>query len=177
MVLKAKIMDELQIERALIRISHEIIERNSGTERLLLVGIKTRGVPLAKRIQANIAKAYGVEVPVGVMDITRYRDDVESDDMPKSMDIPVDIENKKVVLVDDVLFTGRTVRAAIEGIIAEGRPSCIQLAVLVDRGHRELPIRADFVGKNLPTSLSEIVSVNLAENDGENSVALYDMAE
>lgn len=177
MRIKAQIMDEQAMERALSRIAHEIIERNDGGEELLLVGIRTRGVFLANRLCEHLKKADGSVVPVGILDITMYRDDFENGMKPAlpNAALPFDVRNKKIVLVDDVLFTGRTVRAAIDALISLGRPKCIQLAVLVDRGHRELPFKADFIGKNLPTSKSEVVSVNMMEKDGENSVILYDM--
>ena len=170
-------MDEIAQSRALFRISHEIIEKNKGTEDIVLIGILTRGVNIAKIIKDNIKKIEGVDIPFGYIDITLYRDDLsEITDMPKAnkTDIDFNIKDKKVVLCDDVLFTGRTVRAAIEAVLSLGRPKSIQLAVLVDRGHRELPIRADYVGKSIPTSLSEVVSVKFSEIDGENSVKLYD---
>src|SRR5690606_28134450 len=154
---KTDILDEKAINRALTRIAHEILEKNKGGEEIVIVGIKTRGVPLANRIQEKIEKIEGLKVPIGELDITLYRDDlqkaVESNEPElKETNIPTDITNKKVVLVDDVLYTGRTVRAAMDAVMDIGRPSQIQLAVLVDRGHRELPIRADYVGKNIPTS-------------------------
>ena len=145
---KAAIMDEPSIERALMRISHQILERNKGADRLCLIGISRRGVPLAERIARNIETIEGVKLPIGTMDITLYRDDLSKDDENPQVTgtrIPFDIKDQKVILVDDVLFTGRTIRAAIEGIFAMGRPAEIQLAVLIDRGHRELPIRADYV--------------------------------
>ncbi len=174
---KSIIMDEAAVNRALMRIAHEIVEHNKGTESLCLVGIRTRGVPLAERIAANIEKIEGVSIPIGIMDITYYRDDLEADPdgaRLKEIDIPFDVKEKKIVLVDDVFYTGRSTRAAIEGIFAIGRPALIQLAVLVDRGHRELPIRADYVGKNIPTSRSELVEVNLREVDGKTDVELYE---
>lgn len=170
-------MDEAAVKRALMRIAHEIVEHNKGTENLCLVGIRTRGVPLAERIAANVEKIEGVSLPIGIMDITYYRDDLEADPdgaQLKEIDIPFDVKDKKIVLVDDVFYTGRSTRAAIEGIFAIGRPALIQLAVLVDRGHRELPIRADYVGKNIPTSRSEMVEVNLTEVDGKTDVELYE---
>lgn len=173
MVIKAKIMDDGAMDRALTRLSHEIVEKNNGVDNVVLIGIKTRGVPLANRIAEKIKKAYDVTIPVGVLDASRYRDDRECD--LKSEDctnIPFTIVGKNVVLVDDVLYTGRTVRAAIEAIIKFGRPSIIELAVMMDRGHRELPIRPDFVGKNVPTSKVENIKVNLEEIDGEESVLL-----
>ncbi len=174
---KTIIMDEMAKARALFRISHEILEKNKGANDLVLIGILTRGVPMAKTIKDNILKIEGVELPLGKMDITLYRDDLsEITDMPKASetDIPFDIQDKKVILCDDVLFTGRTARAAIEALLSLGRPKCIQLAVIVDRGHRELPIRADYVGKSIPTSLSETVSVKFFETDSEDSVKLYE---
>lgn len=174
---KAKILDSTQIRRALTRISHEIVESNKGTEDLLLVGIRTRGVPLARRLAVNIEEIEGVTVPVGVLDISLYRDDLtavaEQPVLNRTM-IPVDVTGKIVVLVDDVLFTGRTARAALDAIMDLGRPSRIQLAVLIDRGHRELPIRADYVGKNLPTSTKEIVAVRLEETDEEERVVIME---
>lgn len=177
MELKAKLMDEQAMSRALTRIAHEIVERNNGIENVILVGIRTRGVPLAYKIRDKIADAYSVNIPVGILDTTKYRDDkipTERTTVSGTV-IDVSVEGKYVVLIDDVLFTGRTVRAAIEAIISMGRPKSIQLAVMVDRGHRELPIRPDFVGKNVPTSLGEIVCVNVVEKDNEDSVLLYEM--
>lgn len=174
---KTILMDEMGENRALFRISHEILEKNKGTEDLVLLGILTRGLPMAKRIRDNIKKIEGVEIPLGSLDITLYRDDLtEIADMPeaKLTEIGFSVKDKNVILCDDVLFTGRTVRAAIESVLKLGRPKTIQLAVLVDRGHRELPIRADYVGKNIPTSLNEIVSVKFNETDGENCVKLYE---
>jgi len=173
--LKKKIIDEDGIRRALTRIAHEIIEKNKGTDGLVLVGIRTRGVPLARRLAERINSIEGVEIPVGILDITLYRDDlsmVAQQPIVHKTEIPFDINGKTVVLVDDVLFTGRTVRAALDALVDLGRPRAIQLAVMVDRGHRELPIRADYVGKNLPTSIEEVVSVNLEETDDNDSVLL-----
>ena len=170
---KTILMDAMSVNRALLRISHEILERNKGTEDLVLLGIKTRGVPMAARICENIRNIEGKEVPCGSLDITLYRDDLTElaeDASVLGSDFPCDIVNKNVILLDDVLFTGRTVRAAIEAIVDKGRPKTIQLAVLVDRGHRELPIRADFVGKNIPTSLKEMIAVAFDETDGETGV-------
>lgn len=175
MKIKAQLLDDKGIDRALKRVAHEIIEKNSGAERVVLVGIKTRGVPIALRVAALIKEFEGIEVPVGIVDITLYRDDLTQqyeDPNLNSTKIDFDINNKVVVLVDDVLFTGRTVRAAMDALVDIGRPKSIQLAVLVDRGHRELPIRADFVGKNVPTSTSEVVSVKLSETDGEDKVVI-----
>ena len=162
MIEKAILMDNLAKQRALFRISNEIIEKNKGVDDVVLIGIVTRGVCMANIIRENIYKIEGVNLPCGYIDITLYRDDLyQTDNMPdvKKTDINFDIKDKKVILLDDVLYTGRTARAAIEAVLSLGRPKLIQLAVLVDRGHRELPIRADYVGKNVPTSLSEIISV------------------
>ncbi len=172
---KTEIMDENAISRAITRISHEIIEKNKGIENLVLIGIQRRGVPLAKRIADKIKSVENSEIPVGILDITLYRDDLSllnEHPVINGTEIDFDIKNKKVVLVDDVIYTGRTVRAAIDAIMDINRPQMIQLAVLIDRGHRELPIRADYVGKNVPTSRSEIVHVNVIEIDGENSVTI-----
>ncbi len=174
---KTIIMDESAQHRALFRISHEILEKNKGASDLVIIGILTRGVPMAKIIKDNIKKIEGVELPFGIMDITLYRDDLsEITDMPKASktDIPFNIRDKKVILCDDVLFTGRTARAAIEAVLSLGRPKSIQLAVLIDRGHRELPIRADYVGKSIPTSLGETVLVKFLETDNEDGVKLYE---
>jgi pyrimidine operon attenuation protein/uracil phosphoribosyltransferase len=180
MVLKFKtqLLDDKAIERTLTRVAHEIIERNKGVEEIVLIGIKRRGFPIAERIAEAIQKIEGVKVPVGSVDITLYRDDLSAiDDQPvvKDDSLGIEIKNKIVILVDDVLFTGRTARAAIDAVIHHGRPKIIQLAVLIDRGHRELPIRADYVGKNIPTSRNEMVSVELAEIDGTDSVKIYEI--
>lgn len=172
---KAKIMDEKAIGRAITRISHEIIERNKGIENVVLIGIKTRGVPVARRIADKIESIEGQRVEIGEMDITLYRDDLSKkqiDPVVNSTKIDFDITDKTVVLIDDVLYTGRTVRSALNALMDVGRPKAIQLAVLVDRGHRELPIRADYVGKNVPTSRNEIISVKLSECDNEDSVSI-----
>jgi pyrimidine operon attenuation protein / uracil phosphoribosyltransferase len=177
---KANIMNSEEMRRAIVRVSHEIVEANNGIERLILVGIRKRGVPLAERIRKQIAAIEGEEVPLGVLDITLYRDDVHKvapQPVVGTTDIPVSVENAVVVLVDDVLFTGRTVRAALDAVMDFGRPEAIRLAVLVDRGHRELPIRADFVGKNLPTSAREIVQVCLEETDGQDAVTIEEPGE
>ena len=174
---KAAIMDEASIERALMRIAHQILERNKGADYLCLIGISRRGVPLAERIARNIETIEGVRLPIGTMDITPYRDDLSRDNENPQVTgtrVSFDVKDQKVILVDDVLYTGRTIRAAIEGIFAMGRPAEIQLAVLIDRGHRELPIRADYVGKNIPTSHAELVAVNLPEYDGKCSVELLE---
>jgi pyrimidine operon attenuation protein/uracil phosphoribosyltransferase len=162
-----------EIRRATTRISHEIVEKQAGTQGLVLVGIQRRGVPLARRIAQAINEHEGVEVPVGALDITFYRDDlslVAQQPLVKGTDLPFDLNESTIVLVDDVLYTGRTIRAAMDALVDFGRPRAIRLAVLVDRGHRELPIRADHVGKNVPTSREEIVRVHLAEVDGEDGV-------
>ena len=178
MIDKAEIMDESAMIRALTRISHEIIEKNKGINGLVLIGIQRRGVPLAKMIAKKIKEVEGQEVPVGVLDITLYRDDLSTlSEHPiiNGTEIDFPLTGKKVVLVDDVIFTGRTVRAAIDAIIDIGRPKMIQLAILIDRGHRELPIRADYVGKNVPTSKSEVINVRVNEIDGINIVTLSDL--
>lgn len=175
MNIKAQLLDEKGIERAIIRIAHEIIEKNKGVEDIVLVGIKTRGIPIAKRIAQYIENIEGIKVPIGMVDISLYRDDLSEKFEQANINgkgIDIDVRAKTLILVDDVLFTGRTVRAAIEAVIGKGRPRSIQLAVLVDRGHRELPIRADYVGKNVPTSTSEIVHVMLIETDDENKIII-----
>lgn len=173
---KATLMDNVAVERALRRISHEIIEKNGGCENLCLVGIRRRGVPIAEKIAENIARFEGVNVPVGTLDITFYRDDLgkvyDEPDLKRTQ-IPFDINGKTVVLADDVLYTGRTARAAMEGVMTHGRAQAIQLAVLIDRGHRELPIRGDYVGKNVPTSKSERISVKMPPFEGEMAVELF----
>lgn len=179
MIDKAVIMDSQAIKRALTRIAHEIIEHNKGVSDVTLVGIRTRGVPLAQRVADEIKRIEGVELPVGILDITLYRDDLSTlayQPIVHETLIPFSIDEKKVVLIDDVLFTGRTVRAALDAIMDIGRPSSIQLAVLIDRGHRELPIRADYVGKNVPTSSKEIVSVQLAATDESEQVVIKEFA-
>ncbi|ENK0837567.1 bifunctional pyr operon transcriptional regulator/uracil phosphoribosyltransferase PyrR [Clostridium botulinum] len=175
MNLKAVIMDEVKIKRSITRISHEIIEKNRGGQDIVLVGIKRRGVPIAKRIAGNIKNFEGIDIPVGILDISLYRDDLSElsqDPIVKNNKLDIDIKDKKIILVDDVIYTGRTVRAAIQAIFDNGRPGKIQLAVLVDRGHRELPIRPDYVGKNIPTSLSEAILVELNEIDANDSVKI-----
>ena len=177
MHLKASLLDENAIRRALTRLSHEIIEKNKGVEDIVLVGIKRRGYPLAERLSEFIEKFEGVKIPVASVDITLYRDDLTNvSDTPNLNDpkIDVDIRGKKVIIVDDVLYTCRTAKAAIDAIMDQGRPEFIQLAVLVDRGHKELPIRADYVGKNIPTSKDEIIKVQIKEIDGTDSVEIYE---
>jgi pyrimidine operon attenuation protein / uracil phosphoribosyltransferase len=172
---KAKIMTELDMERALKRIAHEIIENCNNIEDLYLVGIQRRGVPISQRIAKYIKQFEGVEIPTGILDITFYRDDLSLlSDHPviNGTDVPFSIQDKTVVMIDDVLYTGRTGRAAIDALMDMGRPKCIKFAVMVDRGHRELPIRADFVGKNVPTSKNEIVHVMVEEMDGRNEVVI-----
>jgi pyrimidine operon attenuation protein / uracil phosphoribosyltransferase len=172
---QARLMDQGEVKRAVTRIAHEILERNKGAGRLALVGIAARGDDLARRLAAEIQRIEGVDIPVGVLDITFYRDDIglraEAPEVHETR-IDSDVSGRVVVLVDDVLFTGRTIRAALDALVDFGRPDAVQLAVLVDRGHRELPIRADFVGKNVPTRLDEEVRVLLAEVDGEDAVAV-----
>lgn len=178
MELKSVLLDDKAIERTLVRISHEIVEKNKGVEDIVFVGIKRRGVPLAKRLAMQIAQFEGVEIPVGSVDITLYRDDLSSlSDMPRinNKNIGIEVKNKKVIIVDDVFYTGRTVRAAIDAVFDSGRPKMIQLAVLIDRGHKELPIKADYVGKNVPTSKNELISVELKEVDNNDSVKIYQL--
>lgn len=177
MKIKATLLDENAVRRTLVRISHEIIEKNKGVDNIVIVGIKRRGYPLAQRLSKFIEDIEGVRLPVTSIDITLYRDDLTNEnDNPyvKNSDLDIDVEGKKVILVDDVLYTCRTVRAAIDAIIDKGRPQVIELAVLVDRGHKELPIRADFVGKNIPTAKEEIVKVEIEEVDGSDSVKIYE---
>src|SRR5213082_151072 len=171
---KAQVLDDAALDRALTRIAHEILERNGGAKDLAFVGLRTRGVTLAHRLAAKIAAIDGAHLPVGTLDITLYRDDLDMRGAPviRGTDIPFSIKNKTVVLVDDVLYTGRTIRAALDALIDLGRPGSIQLAILIDRGHRELPIRPDYIGKNLPTSRRESVAVRLKEHDGEVRVVI-----
>ncbi|MBP2240059.1 pyrimidine operon attenuation protein/uracil phosphoribosyltransferase [Cytobacillus eiseniae] len=179
MTKKAVVLDEQAIRRALTRIAHEIIEKNKGIEGCVIVGIRTRGIYLANRLAERIEQIEGTKVAVGELDITLYRDDLtkktaNQEPLVKGSDIQKDINEQKVILVDDVLYTGRTVRAALDALMDIGRPSSIQLAVLVDRGHRELPVRADFVGKNIPTSSSEKIVVELKEVDEADQVSIYE---
>lgn len=169
------LMDAAGIKRALLRIAHEILEKNKGAEKLALMGLQTRGVPIARRLAEFIKEIEGVDVPVGVLDITLYRDDLAHLTHQPTVhitDIPFDVADSRIVLTDEVIYTGRTIRAALDAIMDLGRPKLVQLAVLIDRGHRELPIRADYVGKNIPTSRSEWVYVRLDEVDGEDGVIL-----
>ncbi len=173
---KAMIMDQSAMERGITRISHEILERNKGAEDVVIIGIQRRGIPLARKIAKKILEIENVDILIGEIDITNYRDDLKERNIKsvESESMLFDVTEKKVVLVDDVLYTGRTVRAAMDAVMDIGRPKSIQLAVLIDRGHRELPIRADYVGKNVPTSRSEIVNVNFDEIDGKTGVFILE---
>ena len=174
------IMSRDDIRRTLARIAHEIIERNKTVEHLILVGVHTRGVPLAKRLATNIERFEGIKIPVGALDIRPYRDDLTSlnqQPVVHDTDIPTDIDGKSIVLVDDVLYTGRSIRAAMDALTDLGRPKSVQLAVLVDRGHREMPIRADYIGKNMPSSRHEEIQVHLEETDGVDRVAIINAVE
>lgn len=174
---KAQVLDREMISRALARMAHEIIERNRGTQDLVIVGILRRGAYLARRLADCVKKIDNRQIPVGTLDITLYRDDLTllaAQPVVRKTEINFDIQDKKVILVDDVLYTGRTIRSALSELIDFGRPKCIQLAVLIDRGHRELPIRADYVGKNIPTSQNEIVEVRLDEEDGKDEVMVVE---
>ena len=176
----ATILTADEVRRALTRLAHEIIERNKGAENLALIGVHTRGIPLAGRLAEKLSELEGVQVPSGMLDITLYRDDlseVAHQPIIRETNVPFDIAHRRVILVDDVLYTGRTVRAALDALIDLGRPEGIQLAVLVDRGHRELPIRADYVGKNLPTAKHEVVKVKLQETDGTDIVELWELED
>ncbi|MHB0885403.1 MAG: bifunctional pyr operon transcriptional regulator/uracil phosphoribosyltransferase PyrR [Bacillota bacterium] len=181
LVEKAQIMDAEAIRRGMVRIAHEIIERNKGTEGLVLIGIRRRGVPLAQRLAAFIEEIEGRKVPVGVLDITLYRDDLTTrteQPVVHRTEVPVTIAGKTIILADDVLYTGRTVRAALDALMDLGRPAQIQCAVLIDRGHRELPIRADYVIKNVPTSKREVIECHLTEVDGgDDKVIIMEKAE
>ncbi len=177
---KSKIKDEEGLRRTITRLAHEIIESNQGTENLAITGIRTRGVFVAKRISDKIKEMEDVEIPVGILDITMHRDDFRTklrQPIVQATDIPFDITEKTIVLVDDVLYTGRTIRAALDALMDFGRPAAIWLAVLVDRGHRELPIKADFVGKNIPTSIGEEVRVKMNEIDDEDCIWLVEVFE
>ncbi len=176
---KATVMDEKGMQQALRRIAHEIVERNKGLRRIALIGIRKRGVPLARRLQAYLNEIEEFDIPFGILDITLYRDDLsQRQDQPEvhTTDVPFDLTDKNVILVDDVLFTGRTVRAAMDAMVDFGRPASIQLAVLVDRGHRELPIRADYVGKNVPSSRNELVEVRIQDLDQAEQVDILEKA-
>ncbi len=177
---QALVMKSSDIDRSLKRISHEIVERNKGVDKVVLVGIQRRGVPLARRIADILEEVENVRPPLGKLDITLYRDDLTlryPQPLVRNTDVPADITTKRVVLVDDVIFTGRTARAALDALMDLGRPAAVQLAVMVDRGHRELPIHPDYVGKNLPTSLSELVEVRIQEVDGREEVWICDLLE
>jgi len=175
---RAMVMDPADVGRALTRIAHEVVERNKGTDGLVLVGIHTRGVPLARRLAARLSEIEGGQVPTGALDVAMYRDDIglRPPNATRDTDLPFDLAGTVVVLVDDVLYTGRTIRAALDALTDFGRPRAIQLAVLVDRGHRELPLRADYVGKNLPTAPDGVVKVLLEETDGRDGVLVMDGA-
>ncbi len=175
---KAKLLEPDDMRRAITRIAHEILERNKGASNLAIVGIHTRGIPLAERIALKVSELEGVTIPSGKLDITLYRDDLSEvglQPIVRQTEVPFDISSRRIVMVDDVFYTGRTARAGLDALIDLGRPTSIQLAVLIDRGHRELPIRADYVGKNIPTSKQEIVKVKLLETDGEDAVELYEL--
>ena len=177
MKFKAKIMDEIAVSRAIARITHEIIERNRGVEKVCLMGVKSRGIPLARMLAENIERFEGVKVPVGQLDITLHRDDISEEAKREHVGeccFPCDVTGMQVIIVDDVLYTGRTARAAMEAVFANGRPKSLQFAVLVDRGHRELPIRADYVCKNVPTSVNEQVAVRIESFDEETAVYICD---
>ena len=180
MILRTKIMDEATVNRTMARITHEVLERNQGVDHLCVLGIRRRGVPLAEMLCRNIQRFEGVSVPMGTLDITARRDDLSEDEKrcrTRHSEIPFDLTDKTVILVDDVLFTGRSARAAIETVFGFGRPKALQLVVLVDRGHRELPIRPDYVGKNVPTARNESIAVRLSEIDGETAVYIGDNDE
>lgn len=180
MAVKAKIIDEQNFERIITRISHEILEKNKGSKTLVLLGMRTRGEFLAKRIFTKIKEIENIEIPFGILDVTLYRDDFRmrlKQPQVSVSDITFDLNEKDIILVDDVLYTGRTVRSALDAIMDMGRPNTIQLVVLIDRGHRELPIKADYVGKNIPTSIDEEIKVKMKEKDGEDSVYLVDVEE
>ncbi len=178
MRLKNRILDDVAIKRSLVRITHEILEKNKGVANVCILGIKSRGVQLSKALHDNILAFEGVDVPLGFIDVTPFRDDIAFDVKANVKDgslIPCDLTDKTVIIVDDVLYTGRTVRAAIEAVFTYGRPKQIQLAVLIDRGHRELPLKPDFVGKNVPTSGEEKIAVRLNETDGEDGVFICEL--
>jgi pyrimidine operon attenuation protein/uracil phosphoribosyltransferase len=177
MKVKSEIMDGQAVVRTLLRLTHEILERNRGSKNLVIIGIRNRGENLARRIIQSILDIEGEKIPFGILDITLYRDDFQKlnkSPLIQETDLPFDITERNVILVDDVLYTGRTIRAALDAIMDFGRPASIQLAVLVDRGHRELPIKADYVGKNVPTAANEEVQVKLKEADGEDAVLLME---
>jgi len=178
MVFKNMLLDEQAVTRAIIRLSHEIVEKNKGIDNIALIGVLTRGVPMAERIRNNISELEGKKLPLGKLDITLYRDDlsmISTEPKFKGSEINFDVTGKDIVLVDDVLYTGRTVRAAIDAIMRMGRPKTIQLCVLIDRGHRELPFRADYSGKNVPTSKTEVIAVSFFETDEKEDVSIYEL--
>jgi pyrimidine operon attenuation protein/uracil phosphoribosyltransferase len=178
LVAEKGLMSSQDMERALVRIAHEILERNRGAQNLVLVGMQTRGVPLASRLALTIKQLEGITVPIGSLDISLYRDDLSSLDLKpvvQRTEVPTDVTGKHIILVDDVFYTGRSIRAAMDALMDLGRPQTIQLAVLVDRGHRELPIRADYVGKNIPTAMGEEVKVYVKEVDGEDKVTIFSL--
>ena len=179
MKFKARLMTQQDVDRVLVRLAHQIVEKNHGTEGLCLIGIKTRGIPLARRLAKNIADIEGSEIPVGELDIAMYRridlSKVSTDPVVSDTNVPFPVVDKTVVLVDDVIFTGRTARAAMDAVMELGRPARIQLCALIDRGHLELPIKATYVGKNIPSSLSEVIAVRLFEQDGETGVSIYEL--
>ncbi|MCL5019175.1 MAG: bifunctional pyr operon transcriptional regulator/uracil phosphoribosyltransferase PyrR [Patescibacteria group bacterium] len=178
--IKSKVIDEQGLKRTIARLAHEILEWNKGLEDIAIVGMQTRGVFLAKRISQKLQEIEGKPVPVGILDVTLYRDDFRlrlKQPKVQATEIPFSIDEKNIVLVDDVLYTGRTVRAALDAVMDLGRPASIQLAILIDRGHRELPIKADFIGKNIPTSIGEEISVHLQEVDGEDGVYVVDLSD
>ncbi len=180
MDIKAKLVDKAGMKRIITRFSHEILERNKGSKNLVLVGMRTRGEFLSNRIHENISEIEGIKIPLGVLDVTLYRDDFRTrikQPQVSVSNITFDINDKNVILIDDVLYTGRTVRAALNALMEFGRPATIQLCVLVDRGHRELPIKADYIGKNIPTSINEEVKVKMEEIDGEDAIYLMDSKE
>ena len=175
-----QILTEEDVHRAIVRISHEIVEKNRGLDKVALIGIQRRGVPMAKAIRKYLEEIEGIKVPLGILDITFYRDDLSmlsAHPVVNGTDIPFDVNGTKIILVDDVLYTGRTIRSAIDNIFDMGRPDSVQLAILIDRGHRQLPFRADYVGKNVPTSLNEVVQVNIGPIDGKTNVELLEKKE
>jgi len=176
MLLKAVLYDTNTLHRSITRIAHEIIERNQDISSIVLIGIKTRGLPIAERLKKCISEIEGIDIPVGILDVSEFRDDLQYEKLRESFEsqLSFPVNDKNIILVDDVIYTGRTIRAALDCLIYHGRPKTVQLAVLVDRGHRELPIRADYVGKNIPTSKSEYVKISLTETDEYDSIELFE---